>query len=982
MAAHDPRKPQPTNSDQPFLPEVDLGDEGVIDLGELDLSSEGSSIPLAELPELPSGQSLTSWTEVIRRQRAAQEEVKVAKAVEVDAESDKDLLNHFTHTADVVESPSDAKRSGDTSEIPQNEIPVFTSAPPSESDMDLNSSPISLGTTGSEIGFDIFFPPSDAGGAMPIPKPTVSDVNFRSQAAQATEDEEEIPFGLTPSAGMSGVDLGASVGAAEPGRSSILDVLLRGSAARADSDPEQAHDFDKPPLAPLRSPQISRSLPSQSMPEATQPAIALSDGFELYESDAEVNFSGLSSNSGSEDVVDVYALGGIAASLTDSGTLEISEEAIEESQRNADIKNSSSVDLNSRSNFSGADFVLELQEPAGLRPGHSSDSDIDLDLPPSQDEGDSSLILSRDLLDANQAAIAAEFKARKQHFIAKDSSRNEVVPSRRDEPERQRRGYLLHGGILGLLFGAGSVLAAYFGGALPNRNQAIAPAVADNSGQIAQFREESIAAKKQAAENKTNLETLRKALADAGVDADKPAATVAALKQENERIDVQVKQLMGDATRAKVTLLAAQKTEKEAKEAADLATKGLADAEKAATDAKKLLADAMKAEEAAKTETIAAKKAQDIAKAETVATKKAAVDAMAAVSKSLATAGLDPAKLDESLKKLADARTVAETKEKETALKLNEATKKEADLVKIVEATKKQADDAAKLREASELTVKGIVDRLAKAKFVGEKPDVPAVLKGLDEAIKSASTDTSMAMREELVKARAAEAKMKTDLAVAKEHETEATKVTVAAQAEAKKFQEALKIVETKTLLDAAKYKTDLEKLTKEANDARANADLALKDAVSAKANVDRLAAESARVKTENDRLAKDLEAVRELADLIKAQPGSIGTNTKLDPAKLGERYFNDGLRAYFAGRHVEAETAFRKAIQFKLDDARYHYLHGLSLWMIENMKEAELAFEKGRDLEREARPPSRIVSGVLERVQGPARQAVNAYRP
>jgi hypothetical protein len=40
------------------------------------------------------------------------------------------------------------------------------------------------------------------------------------------------------------------------------------------------------------------------------------------------------------------------------------------------------------------------------------------------------------------------------------------------------------------------------------------------------------------------------------------------------------------------------------------------------------------------------------------------------------------------------------------------------------------------------------------------------------------------------------------------------------------------------------------------------------------------------------------------------------------------------------------------------------------------------VAFEKGRDLELTARPPSRAISIVLERIQGPARQAMNAYRP
>ena len=49
---------------------------------------------------------------------------------------------------------------------------------------------------------------------------------------------------------------------------------------------------------------------------------------------------------------------------------------------------------------------------------------------------------------------------------------------------------------------------------------------------------------------------------------------------------------------------------------------------------------------------------------------------------------------------------------------------------------------------------------------------------------------------------------------------------------------------------------------------------------------------------------------------------------------------------------------------------------------MNNDRKAAETAFEKGRDLESSALPSSRVVSAVLERIQGPARQAVNAYRP
>src|SRR5262249_57816949 len=93
-------------------------------------------------------------------------------------------------------------------------------------------------------------------------------------------------------------------------------------------------------------------------------------------------------------------------------------------------------------------------------------------------------------------------------------------------------------------------------------------------------------------------------------------------------------------------------------------------------------------------------------------------------------------------------------------------------------------------------------------------------------------------------------------------------------------------------------------------------------------------------------------------------------------------RAFGDGLRAYYGGQYGAAESHFRKAITFSPDDARYHYLLGLTLWVTDDKKGAEAEFEKGRDLELAGRPAPRLISSLLERVQGPARQAVNAYRP
>ena len=79
-----------------------------------------------------------------------------------------------------------------------------------------------------------------------------------------------------------------------------------------------------------------------------------------------------------------------------------------------------------------------------------------------------------------------------------------------------------------------------------------------------------------------------------------------------------------------------------------------------------------------------------------------------------------------------------------------------------------------------------------------------------------------------------------------------------------------------------------------------------------------RLADESASLKAKNDRLARDLQAVRELASVIKSQAGSNRPAGSPDPARLADRFFVDGLRAFYASNYADAESSFRKALQFR----------------------------------------------------------------
>ncbi len=212
MSTNQPRRPETSRpsprhaeaADSTSLPIIDLGQEGVVDLGEFHLQGDGSAIPLADLPEPPSGQSLTSWTEVIRRQRAAQAAAQAAEAVEVDAPSDKDLLVRVNVNEAPRSSGVNGKRPGDTSEIRPADLPVFTpplATPASESEIELDRLTPGDSPSGSEVGFDILYPPPDAGGVMRFEQPGSST----SRASQSP-DADQSAIG----ASISGVELGVA----------------------------------------------------------------------------------------------------------------------------------------------------------------------------------------------------------------------------------------------------------------------------------------------------------------------------------------------------------------------------------------------------------------------------------------------------------------------------------------------------------------------------------------------------------------------------------------------------------------------------------------------------------------------------------------------------------------------------------------------------------------------------------------------------
>jgi tetratricopeptide (TPR) repeat protein len=119
------------------------------------------------------------------------------------------------------------------------------------------------------------------------------------------------------------------------------------------------------------------------------------------------------------------------------------------------------------------------------------------------------------------------------------------------------------------------------------------------------------------------------------------------------------------------------------------------------------------------------------------------------------------------------------------------------------------------------------------------------------------------------------------------------------------------------------------------------------------------------------------------LAELIERHP-ALRRPAGMEPPNplLAEINYAAGLRNYFARHYDDAEASFVKAIEYDNQDARYFYFLGLSRLGLGRTNDAEADFQEGAQLEVLNRPGREAVSTALERVQGPARQAVNRARP
>ena len=1000
MATNDPKKPTdkkpvPPSYDIPVAEEV--GGEAFIDFGGVANIHEGASgvIPIADLPDPPSGQSLTSWTEVIRRQRSANVSPSKAAAeadsFQFDSPSDLDLIGQLQ-----------SKENKPTDEIPiselpvayeESDLPVYEDIPPpmaspANSGFDLAEllPPMPImgpASGGSEIRFEIQSPPSDAGGMMPMPKMELPPIDLHSDAKIEGTQLEDIPFEYPAELadiGTNFVDPGSSDGS----RSSILDVLLSEAAltGQGSNGPRPQSDIlnygTQDPPRPFRS---THSTPTGRSANPTQPSFEFPSSPELPPMPnaplaswntpipEDGSFPGFAAvgeeQAGSDEAVDLYADDAPIPSISDSGTLEVSAKVIEEAERRTRLIESSAVDLSSKPSFPGSEFDMSLVP----KQNSPSEDDIDLSLPPVDDEASSSIVRPRAELDNDPRVLTKALDKRRQAASTTPATPHaapSVVPGRefyaQEEGRKRTRKGIFTGTAIGLLLGAGGFGAAWYTGALPNErkdalssNSQIAAVGADLAPQLAAANQRADDAKKQ--------------INDLSVSSGKLKADLAEIE--------------GKLAKANETAEKATSSAVGAKQDLELAKQSLTVANTKLTNGAKELADA--------------KTAADTAKLEASNAKKVAEESMASIVKQFKDAGIDPSKMSDAVKTLVDAKLAAEKKEKELAAKVDEGAKKMDELAKAVETAKKNVDDAkksadeaVKAKEANDALVKSVSERLEKAKFVASKTDSAGLLKGLEEALKAGTTDSTKDLRDELVKTRESAKKMEAELAVSTSKASDAAKAADTAKTAAAKATAELKETTDKLLA----MKADNDTVRAKTESLQAKADEAAKAALSAKKEVerafeemrvaaDKATRESNKLKADNDALARENTKLKDNPALVRSATG--GNNVlvqRVEETMIADKFYGEGVIALREGNIPAAQKAFAEAIVHNDEDARYHYLLGIAVWLQGNGNAANAEFEKGRRLEIEGKPNQRIVNVALERIQGAPRQALNAFRP
>src|SRR3989304_6108521 len=122
------------------------------------------------------------------------------------------------------------------------------------------------------------------------------------------------------------------------------------------------------------------------------------------------------------------------------------------------------------------------------------------------------------------------------------------------------------------------------------------------------------------------------------------------------------------------------------------------------------------------------------------------------------------------------------------------------------------------------------------------------------------------------------------------------------------------------------------------------------------------------------------MDMVRCLVLLVGGLASLWTFSLQAQEAVLGQLY-GSGVHAYFSGDYLQAYEKLTAAIDAGSRDPRVFYFRGLVYLKLGRTPEAQMDFQRGS--ERETKDVNKFynVARALERVQGPARLQLEAYR-
>ncbi len=534
-----PETPVPPGSkpDQPDPSKTDS--DSVVDFDAVASVREGASgvIPVTELPDPQSSPSLVSWTDVIRQHRETQTAHESDEPVKVDSVSDKDLLKRIV-AEELQRSQAPAaitEEERDTDKLANVPLVTGEESAKSESSVQFERNRSGFAAeppSSSSVQFDIEKPPSDAGGAMPMPWmlddipeafPVYEDVEGEVPLAELIsydyddgrpvdlqlEDELHVQPGKGDSVArfIQQQDDDATHLAADPEgeQSSILELLMdEGQSGKIQAS--DVADVGANPSSDILSDASDRQSESgilsdvtslskkkpPSKPEVSEHKGPGSEGSGWLSKQTgpsrQTMPSFLLPESNVGESVDLYSEGPVSPGISDSGTLQISDDQIEKEARKQRNMQSSSIDLSSKTGSQ-----LEIDITAGesavggaapgldeVTPGHAwrrakqDDSAVFRGEQGNETPGLKSAPASR-----RGAEEAAETPMIDENDLVsvEDESEPRARPARpanKTAGSKKNRGILV-GAAIGFIVGAGALFGAYFFDLLPSSNSASAP---------------------------------------------------------------------------------------------------------------------------------------------------------------------------------------------------------------------------------------------------------------------------------------------------------------------------------------------------------------------------------------------------------------------------------------------------------------------------------------------------------------------------